>query len=664
MRGLKQNYDVVLVALMLALAAMLGACDTDSPTEPTQTPNQPAPTTATTAFAISVGVSPTSMVSGDGTVIDVTVIARRTDTNAFVPRGSTALLSTTSGTLTNEAGSSTGATVSLSFGLNGTARATLAGATSTATVRAQIEQSTGQATVQVSEPAAVVPFTLIQAVPNFGPPTGGTTVRIEGTGFSAPAEVSFGGINVPIESISGSVIQVKSPQIELPSGTNQSVSIIVSVNVGEEGAATGSLGNAFTYTRNATPTIPKIISVTPTSGPNEGGTRVTIFGEAFGSEVQVFFGAGSLIEAEILSLSPTRIIVNTPPATGQNSGSQNSVVAVRVRDLRSGFEATLPSAFQYGGGDMLITAISPDEGVYFGGDLVTIFGTGGFEAPVTVAFGGEGQNVVSVSGTEIVARSVPVEINNCARPSGAASVVNVETGETFSGGPVFTYRPVEPVIGSLSVTSTTVDVDTGAVLGPDETIITGRAFDRQSNPPNVAFGAELSPSVEVTSLDPDPFFGDNGVGDVLRVEIPPFLGDFATESCVSGGSSGERFVEERVDVTVTARDTGCSDTLSGGFTYFPNDTSCRVVPTSALSVACISGTNNVTVTDTSFNGHTGVNIDFGNGALCPDVVNGTPGGTFPCSYPDGGPYTITLTAFNASFVADPATFNVAVIPCP
>lgn len=384
--------NIVRGMLLMVFAVVLGACDADSPTAPTQTRNPPIPTSATTGFAISVGLSPRSITAGEETTVTVTVVARRTDTNAPVPKGSSAVLSTTNGLLTNAEATATGSTVRITFDVNGQALATLAGALESAVIRAQIEQSTGEATLVVNEAPEVAPFGLTGVVPNFGPPDGGTEVRIEGSGFSRPTEVIFGGLPVQVLDVTSTSIRVRSPQIDLASGQNQAVSISVSVNVGEEDFASGSLGNAFTYTRNQTPIIPKIISVTPTSGPNEGGTRVTIFGEAFGSEVQVFFGDSSLIEAPLFEVSPTRIIAETPAATGQNAGVRDSVVSVRVVDLRSGSEARLASAFQYGGGEMFISAIAPGEGIYLGGTLVTIFGAG-FEAPVTVEFGLEPQLV-------------------------------------------------------------------------------------------------------------------------------------------------------------------------------------------------------------------------------------------------------------------------------
>lgn len=642
--------NVLQLALVALLAIVLGACDADSPTAPTQTPNPPPPSTASTTFAITVALSPRSVEAGADTPVTVTVTARRTDNNQPVPRNSTALLSTTSGLLTNAAGAA-GATVTISFDVNGVAVATLTGPAVTAIVRAQIEQSFGQATLRVTEAPEVAPLSILAVNPNFGPPSGGTQVRIEGTGFSLPTEVFIGGLPAPIQDVTGSVIRVLTPQIELASGENRTVAVTVNINVGDEDAASDTLASGFTYTRNQTALIPKIISVTPTSGPNEGGTPVTIFGEAFGSEVQVFFGDASRIEARLLEVSSTRIRVETPPATGQNAANRNAVVSVRVVDLRSGFEARLASAFQFGSPDegMFISTVAPTEGTYFGGTLVTIFGQG-FEAPIAVEFGRTpplAQQPISVSGTEIVARSVPIEIVACARPTGPFRVVNIETNEVFTSALTYTYRPVEPEIGSVSPASTTADVDTGAIVfgSPTSTTITGAGFDRQSKPPIVTFGTERSPGVSITSLDGDPLHEGHGVGDVMDVDIPAFQGNFPEEACTTaGGLAGMRFTESRVNVTVTARDTGCSATLTNGFTYVPNDTSCRAVPVAEFSFT-IAGTV-VTVTDLSTGGPSSIQWDFGDGT----VESGTPGESRMHDYgagASGTTFMVKLTATNA-----------------
>ena len=92
---------------------------------------------------------------------------------------------------------------------------------------------------------------------------------------------------------------------------------------------------------------PVIISVTPMSGPNEGGTMVMINGEGFNLPVRVFFGKTVLIEAEVINATSTCVLVSTPSATGGYSIFRDSIVDVTVRNEDSGQEASLTGSFKY-----------------------------------------------------------------------------------------------------------------------------------------------------------------------------------------------------------------------------------------------------------------------------------------------------------------------------
>ena len=111
-------------------------------------------------------------------------------------------------------------------------------------------------------------------------------------------------------------------------------------------------------------------------------------------------------------------MVLSPSATGFGSVLRDQQVDIRVRNLSNGLEAIAANAFRYGVGDP-ITSIAPSTGPASGGTLVTIFGEG-FDEPVAVSFGGTAQQVVSVTGTEIVVRTVPVAVTGCGAGPAAA----------------------------------------------------------------------------------------------------------------------------------------------------------------------------------------------------------------------------------------------------
>ena len=584
-----------LIALA-SLALIFGACESDSPTAPTQgpAPAVSANSAGSANFNISINASPNRfdlndiIESGDSRSV-LTISARSLSTNQPVSAGSTAVLSTTVGTLTNASGAAVGTSIPISFQAGGTATAFLDLPVQevTAVVRAQIQNSVAQITITVAD-NGVTPLFIQSVSPNSGPPSGGTTVNIIGTGFDEPVRVLFGGLPADVLGVTSSRVTVSTPAVNLAVGETSTVEVTVNTNVNEADAVseTDTLSNAFTYARAGQIEQPRIISMTPRSGPNEGGTLVTITGEGFASEVQVFFGTSALIEANVTSVTSTRIQAETPSATGPNAINQNSIVDVRVVNSASGANDTLAGAFQYGGGgsdSLFISSAGPGEGVYLGGTIAEIFGQG-FDEPVAVEFGGVGQQEISVTGTEIVARSVPVEIVNCNQPSGPFRVVNIETNESADSSIIFTYRPIEPVIGGINPSSTTIDIDTRAITGPTTAVMSGFGFDRNDFLPRVTFGsgtdAATASIVDVLTLDTANFDPAFEIISSMEISIPPFFGAFNTETCqTSAGETGERLLPTRVDVTIVNLPTDCDDTLTNGFTYIPSDTTCNATDT-------------------------------------------------------------------------------------
>jgi uncharacterized repeat protein (TIGR01451 family) len=175
--------------------------------------------------------------------------------------------------------------------------------------------------------------------------------------------------------------------------------------------------------------------VLPSSGSNEGNTRVTIIGSGFVAPVQVFFG---VVEAQVLSVSFNQIIVLTPPASGAGLPNLNSQVDVRVHEVSSGLDATLTAGFRFVV-PLQITAIDNSrQSAPF--TPVTIHGQG-FLAPVAVSLAGIPATVISVSATELLV--LPGALLTCADTSGAVVVTNIDSGDTASG-PDFFYLCTPP----------------------------------------------------------------------------------------------------------------------------------------------------------------------------------------------------------------------------
>lgn len=556
-------------ALALGVVLLAG-CSTDEPNSPTAPPVNPVPPAA--SVNVTVSASPSVLEAGGTEPSVITITATRSDNGA--PVSGTATVTTSLGNLGSVGGPTT---IEVPL-VNGTGTVPLfpSATIGTASVRAQVGNFAGFAQVQIREGGGGETFFISSVSPSTGSPQGGETVIIHGAGFDDPIRVTFGGRQAPIQFASTTEIRVTTPPCSFSAtdacfaaGATTPTDVTVNINVNEADAASDTLLGGFVYVSGGgggTPQ-PVIFSVTPGSGPNEGGTQVTINGDGFQAPVQVRFLAGSLFaEAQVLSVTQSRIVVVSPPRSLLEPGQTPSTpltVDIRVINQSSGRNTTATAAFRYGA-FMQITAIAPNQGPPTGGTLVTIFGQG-FDEPVSVTMAGRAQQVISVSGSEIVVRTVALTVLGCGvNVSGPTIVTNIESGDTATG-PAFTYTVPQPAIFSLSPGSgpqggNTLVTILGANLGSQLVV----DFLVDGTPFNAAVQSSSSTSVVVrTASVPN---------DVLE-----------TEECDENGDPGpgfpnpvgERYISTAADVRVTDTATGCVLTLNGAFQYLPADTSCR-----------------------------------------------------------------------------------------
>lgn len=548
------------VAAVCSLLAFGVGCSSKSPSEPSPVPAPPGGGGPSTGFSVTVTAAPGQLPLSSDLPATVNVQVRRTDNGQPPPNGTTIVVTTSLGSL-GSVGGPASAVLQLT---NGAAAVSLfpGAVAGSALIQASIAGSFGQARVTFLEADTF----LISAVsPNVGAPAGGETVSVLGSGFEDPVRVTFGGINAQVLSSSGGQIRVITPPSPNPANQVTTVDVAVTINVNEEDQATDVLAGAFTFTPGGgSGSQPAIFSLSPTSGPNEGGTRVTIVGDGFEAPVQVLFGQGTVTsfqgqEAAIESITRNRITVISPAARGFGQDNLNQVVDILVRNLSSGLAIVRDSAFQYGN-EVLITSVGPGSGNAEGGDLVTIFGQG-FEAPVAVAIGDLPQTVILVTGTEIVFRTTAPRVSDCeidepgfSGGSAEVSVVNINTGDGATG-PNFTFFITEPLITRITPTN-------GPQAGGTNVTITGLGFEA---PVRVLFGSQNASVGATTSTS-------------ISVVTPAYTGAFSTQQCQSGDQIGTQFVPASVDVEVINLLTGCSDTLPNGYNYNPSNSGCQVEP--------------------------------------------------------------------------------------
>ena len=577
------------VFLAFALAAAAG-CQSDSPTEPSggggSISPQPPPQTVT--YTVTVAANPPQLAAGSTTPTSITVQVRRQDNGAAPPDLTGVTLTTNLGEF-GQSGSGQ-RTVQLQL-VNGQAQAVLYPGTSagTATVRATVDNTNNAGAVNVQIGQADT-FFVGAVAPSVGNPQGGEEVTITGGGFDGPVRVTFNGTSAQVLSVSPTRIRVRTPSaiaagVNVGVGQAQPVPVGVTINVNEANSQSDTLANGFVYSLGTSTQQPSVFSVDPSSGTNDGGTRVVIVGDGFQSPVQVFFGQGTVdnfsgVQATIESVTQTRIVAVTPAARGFGINNVNQLVDILVRNSNSGFATVASDRFQYGA-DVRITAVGPSSGPYTGGTRVTLQGQG-FDEPVAVSLNGVGQRVISVSGTQIVVETVGVLVNQCPANGQVTetgwSVVNIETGAgaTFAGG--FIYIVPRPIVTGINPASGNPGTTTAT--------ITGQGF---SSNVQVLFG-------DSTNGAAAQILSNNGSSISIRVpSVPPGF-TFNTQPCDGNGDGnpgGTQAIPTPISVTVRNLDgPGCSGTLSNAFTLNPPSTTCTGDTTTPTTFQCSDGVDN------------------------------------------------------------------------
>ena len=147
--------------------------------------------------------------------------------------------------------------------------------------------------------------------PAIGPQSGDTHVLISGSGFTSVGLVSFG-----LQSAASFTVLSDQKILAVSPAGSGLVDIIVS---GSGGTNATSARDEFRYTP------PAVNAVTPSSGPNAGGTKVTITGTGFVHGAKVKFGTIRVKSVKVVN--STTITVVSPRVN--HSGTVNVTVAVK-----------------------------------------------------------------------------------------------------------------------------------------------------------------------------------------------------------------------------------------------------------------------------------------------------------------------------------------------
>jgi alpha-tubulin suppressor-like RCC1 family protein len=292
------------------------------------------------------------------------------------------------------------------------------------------------------------------------------------TGLSAVTAIAAGNARHSLARLSNGTIEAwgYNPDGQLGNGLNINSPVPITVNgLGQvAGIATGG-----SHSLSFGPPAPSISSVSPNTGPQPGGTSVTITGANFTGATAVSFGPSAA--ASFTVNSATSITAVSPAGTRVVDVSVTTPVTTSAGSTADKFTYMPPPT---------VTKVKLNKGPAAGGTSVTITGTN-FTGATAVSFGA----IPAASFTVNSATSITT-----ASPAGTTGTVDI-TVTTSSGTSAIStkdhFKYESPTITSISP-------NTGPVAGGTTVTIIGSGFALGSATV-FKFGKSLAGSVECTS---------------------------------------------------------------------------------------------------------------------------------------------------------------------
>ncbi|WP_244623033.1 IPT/TIG domain-containing protein [Bradyrhizobium sp. MOS001] len=376
-----------------------------------------------------------------------------------------------------------GAAAATGVTVNSATQITATSPAGTSTIDIRVTTAGGTSATSAADQFTYIAAPTVTSIsPTAGPAAGGTSVTITGTNFTGVTAVTFGGTAAAGFTFNSAT----SITATSPAGAAGAVDVRVTT---PGGTSATSAADQFTY---AAP--PTVTSISPTSGPQTGGTTVVITGTNFSGATAVTFGATAATGFAVNSA--TQITATSPAGTG--------TVDITVTTVGGTSATSAADQFTYVPAPT-VTSISPTSGPGVGGTTVTITGTN-FTGATTVVFGATAATGVTVnSATQITATS----------PAGTSTIdIRVTTAggtSATSAADQFTYVAT-PAVTSLSPTS-------GPAAGGTVVTITGTNFTgvtAVSFGGTAAAGFTFNSATSITATSPA---GAAGTVDV-RVTTP------------------------------------------------------------------------------------------------------------------------------------------------
>ena len=407
--------------------------------------------------------------------------------------------------------------------------------------------------------------TVTAVSPNTGPPSGGNSVTISGSGFTGATGVDFG-TNPATSFIVNSDTSITAVE---PAGMG-----VVDVTVTSSGGTSGTNPvDQFTYVA-----APTVTAVNPSTGSAAGGTVVTITGTNFTPTSTVSFGNDAATSVTFVSATS---LMATAPA-GSAGPINVTVTTASGTSSTSSFDVFTYVAVP------TVTGVSPNSSSSPGGTTVTITGTG-FTSASTVNFGSTpATNVTFVSATSLTAIS----------PADAVGVVDVTVTTPVSG--TSATSPAD----EFTYTSALVSINaTSALVGsPDITISLTGNFNANSTAEfngmaisttycNSRYLTAVIPASDLTVAGPYPITvvttGPGG-GTTSAVTFTVLT---ATTTSLSSNPVGPITVGTSVDFTATISGSPSVGTVSFYYDYGQTD---QIIISSNVAVSGGTATSSST----------------------------------------------------------------------
>ena len=422
-------------------------------------------------------------------------------------------------------------------------------------------------------------FFISNLTPNTGPPDGGTSVTLTGSGFGTTASlmrVDFGGTPATIVGITNTSLQVSTPIRTLANPSNPETVDVTVTDLGSPTQRCARVVSGFTYT--AVPLTPTIYSVSPTTGPNDSSTRVSIFGTGFQFPMQVFLTGGTcgaqLVEAQVSSITLNTIVFATPIAVGGNVCLSSQLVDIVIKNPSTGKTASCPACFKYYACPT-ITSIAPASGPYNVSTQVVITGHN-FEEPAVVSGGGTAWSTVSVSSQQIIAVAPPAILGApCTDISSPVLVNGTSLNCPNAVGPIFTYyvKSLGPTVKSIFPNQ----LAQGSTF-PVLVTVTGTNFIDV----NMRFVLKMPAGAPIT------VFPSSQTPTQMTFLAPALVGAYQTTPCTTGGVAGTQNIPTAVELDIVNGTTTCSDVEQ--LVYVPTDQTCKIPPLAITTTTLPNGT--------------------------------------------------------------------------